>query len=375
MSATLLRSARIYLVILIAALTACDAEIAHQTTVDTHPVVKPVVKQAHFSHEYVAEIHAAHYVELRSRIKAHIEKIHVDEGQAVKEGQLLFSLSFREFEKELQKADAVQKSAQADLKAAEVELGNVKRLLEKNIVAAGELELARAKAEALKAKVDEAAANKEQVALNLSFAQIKAPFSGYVNRIPNKVGSLVADGDILTSVSDSREVFAYFNLSEIDYLDYVASHDKQAETVALKLANHANYPHAGKIEMIESEFDHATGNIAFRARFPNPDGLLKHGSNGKVVINKHLDQALLIPQKSTFEIQDKLYVYVVKTDGMLQQRQLQVKMRFPDFYAIESGLSPDDSIVYEGAESMKEGDKIQPLAVEIAETMPSETVD
>jgi membrane fusion protein (multidrug efflux system) len=274
-----------------------------------------------------------------------------------------------EFEKELQKANAAHKSAQADLKAAEVELSNVKRLLEKNIVAEAEFEVTKAKLEALRADLEEAAANKEQVALNLSFAQIKAPFNGFVNRIPNKVGSLIADGDMLTSISDNREVFAYFNLSELDYLNYASASDKQAENVSLKLANQTFYPLNGKIEMIESEFDHDTGNIAFRARFPNPDALLKHGSNGKVVVNKQLKNALLIPQKSTFEIQDKLYVYVVNQDGVLQQRNVVPKMRFPDFYAVESGLSKQDRIVYEGVETLKDGDKVQPKLVDLAQVM------
>ncbi|WP_225616278.1 efflux RND transporter periplasmic adaptor subunit [Methylomonas albis] len=281
------------------------------------------------------------------------------------------ALRFQDFQRELQKANAAHKSAQANLKAAEVEVINVSRLLEKNIVAEGELAIVKAKVEALKANVDEAAANKEQVALNLSFAQIKAPFSGFVNRIPNKVGSLIADGDMLTSISDNQEVFAYFNLSEIDYLNYVSANDKQTDSVSLKLANHVLYPHAGKIEMIESEFDHSTGNIAFRARFANPERLLKHGSNGKIIVNKPLKQALFVPQKSTFEVQDKLYVYVVNTDGVLEQRNIVPKMRFPDFYVIESGLSEHDSIVYEGVESMKDGDKIHAKPIDLAQALPS----
>ncbi|MEY4718117.1 MAG: hypothetical protein RL563_735, partial [Pseudomonadota bacterium] len=214
-----------------------------------------------------------------------------------------------------------------------------------------------------------------QVALNLSFARIKAPFNGFVNRIPNKVGSLIADGDMLTSISDNREIFAYFNLSEIDYLNYVSANDKHADNVTLKLANQTYYPHVGKIEMIESEFDHATGNIAFRARFPNPDGLLKHGSNGKVVVRKQLKNALLVPQKSTFEIQDKLYVFVVNQEGNLQQRNIMTKMRFPDFYVVESGLSQEEQIIYEGVATLKDGDKIQPKPVNLAQVMPSSILE
>lgn len=164
---------------------------------------------------------------MRSKVKGFIKNIYVDEGQPVKEGQLLFALSFQDFEKELQKANAAYKNALADLKAAEVELKNVRHLVDKNIISKTELDVISAKAEALNANVDEALAHKEQAALHLSFTKIKAPYHGIINRIPNKVGSLIAEGDMLTSISDNREVFAYFNLSEIDYLNYVASEEKK----------------------------------------------------------------------------------------------------------------------------------------------------
>lgn len=336
---------------------------------DTYEVVNPLVKDAPYTSEYVAEIQSVKYVEVRSKVKGYIEKIYVDEGQRVKQGQLLFTLNFLDFEKEVQKANAAYKSAIADLKVAEVELTNVKILVAKNIVSKAELDVLKAKADALKADVEEALVHKEQAVLQMSFAHIKAPYNGVINRIPNKVGSLIAEGDMLTSISDDHEVFAYFNLSEIDYLNTLAAKENDIKTVSLKLANHAMYNHTGKIEIIESEFDHATGNIALRARFPNPDGILKHGANGKVIVNKPLKNALLIPQKSTFEIQDKLYVFVVKPDGALEQRNIIPKMRFPDFYAVESGLSKDDKILFEGVENVKAGTKIKPVAVDLAKAM------
>lgn len=365
-----MKNSRILFLALCLITASCDSK-KETETIDTHQVISPLLKDAAYSREYVAEIQSVKYVEVRSKVKGYIEKIHVDEGRPVKEGQLLFTLNFLEFEKELQKANAAHKNALADVKAAEVELKNVKLLVEKNIVSKTELDVIKAKVEALKADVEEALAHKEQAALQLSFAQIKAPYLGIINRIPNKVGSLIAEGDMLTSISDNREVFAYFNLSESDYLNYIANGEKQTQTVSLKLANNRPYGHEGKIEMIESEFDRATGNIAFRARFPNPEGILKHGANGKVIINKQLNNALLIPQKSTFEIQDKLYVFVVNQDGVLEQRNIIPKMRFPDFYAVESGLSKDEKIVFEGVGNLKDGHKIQPVPVDLATAMPS----
>jgi len=369
-----MKNSRILFLALCLLTASCDSK-KEAETVDTHQVASPLLKDAAYSREYVAEIQSVRYVEVRSKVKGYIEKIHVDEGQPVKEGQLLFTLNFLEFEKELQKANAAHKNALADVKAAEVELKNVKLLVEKNIVSKTELEVIKAKVDALKADVEEALAHKEQAALQLSFAQIKAPYLGIINRIPNKVGSLIAEGDMLTSISDNREVFAYFNLSEMDYLNYIANGEKGNKTIGLKLANNRLYSHKGEIEMIESEFDQATGNIAFRARFPNPDAILKHGANGKVIIDKQLKNALLVPQKSTFEIQDKLYVFVVNQDGVLEQRKIIPKMRFPDFYAVESGLSKYEKIVFEGVGNLKDGTKIHFVPVDLAIAMSSSKKD
>ncbi|CAA9892920.1 Membrane fusion protein (Multidrug efflux system) [Candidatus Methylobacter favarea] len=349
-------------------IAACSSK-KEAETVDTHKVVNPVLEDITYSNDYVANIHSVKYVEIRSKIKGYIEKIHVDEGQPVKRGQLLFTLSFLVFEKELQKADAAYKNAIADLKAAEVELINVKLLVAKNIVSGTELDVKKAKVEALKATVEEAKAHKEQAALKLSFAHIKAPFDGVINRIPNKVGSLIEEGGRLTTISDNREVFVYFNLSEIDYLNYMANGEQKTKTVSLKLANNRPYGHEGKIEMIESEFDQSTGNIAFRARFPNPDAILKHGSNGKVIVKKQLKNALLVPQKSTFEIQDKLYVFVVNQEDVLEQRNIVPKLRLPDFYVVESGLTNEERILFEGAGNERDGKKIHPAPVDLAKAM------
>lgn len=339
-----------------------------EVPVATHKVALPLIKDSTYSHEYVAEIHSLKYVEVRSKVKGYIEEIHVDEGQKVKEGQLLFTLKSLVLQKELQQANAVYKNALADYKAAEVDLNNVKRLVDKNIIAMAEWEVAKAKAEALKADIDEAKAAQEKASLQLSFAQIRAPYHGVINRIPNKVGSLIDEGAMLTSISDNAEVFAYFNLSEIDYLNYLAAGEK-TQTVHLKLANNSAYPYPGKVEAIESEFDPATGNIAFRARFPNPDGLLKHGAHGEVVVSKQFKAAMLVPQKSTFEVQDKLYIYVVGADGVLKQRNIVPKMRFPDFYAVDSGLESGERFLFEGAENARDGDKINQELVDLNAVM------
>lgn len=354
--------------------TACSKKQATENP-ETFQVTKPLIKDTIQQHEYVAEINAVQYVEVRSRVKGYIEKIHVDEGQSVKQNQLLFSISNKKFEQELLKAEAILKSTVAELKTAEVELTNVKALAEKKIVSTAELEMSQARVDAMKARVEEAKALRGEASANLTFANVRAPFEGIINRIPNKTGSLVEEGTMLTTISDNREVFAYFNLSENDYLEYHSNGNRTDDmaTVSLLLTNNTLYQHEGKVETIESEFNPATGNIAFRARFPNPDQILKHGASGKIIVRKELNETLMIPQQSTFEIQDKVYVFVVTRDSTLEQRNIIPKMRIPHYYLVESGLSHDEKILFEGVQSVRDGDKIVPEWVSAEETTIAET--
>lgn len=336
-------------------------------TKEKYEVITPFVSDTVYTNEYVAEINALQNVEVRTRIKGFIETIFVDEGQIVHKGQTLFSISSEGYRQELLKSQAISKSALAELKYAEIELENTKKLFDKNIIAKPEHDLAVAKVDALKAKVEEAQANEAQANLKLSFTEIKAPFDGTINRIPNKTGSLVEEGTLLTTISNNKDVYAYFNVSEKEYLDLVTENNddpnngkNKKEKVQLMLANGDIYAHKGIIETTESEFDQSTGNIAFRAKFPNPESLLKHGSNGKIVIEKPIKKAVIIPQKSTFEIQDKLYVYVLKQDSTVEQRNIISNIRLPHVFVVESGLKNNEHILYEGVQSVKDGSKITP---------------
>jgi membrane fusion protein (multidrug efflux system) len=318
-----------------------------------------------FSKEYVAEIQSVQNVELRARVKGFIEKIHVDEGQSVQAGQLLFTVSSQEFREELLKANAMFKSAVAESKVAEVELKTTKTLVEKNIVSATELEMAEAKSEAIQAKIDEAKSAISSAQLNLSFATIKAPFSGTINRIPNKAGSLIEEGTLLTAISNNKEVFAYFYVSEKEYLEFIKQNDlRRNKNVSLIMADNQMHKFKGTVETTESEVDKNTGTIGFRARFPNPEQFLKHGSTGKVILSSELKDAMIIPQKSTFEIQENTYVYVVDKDNVVHMRSIVPKIRMSNLYVLESGLSVDDKIIYEGIQRVKEGDKVSPDPVQ-----------
>lgn len=345
--------------------TACESKPETGTsTPETFNVIQPRVIDTIFSKEYIAQISSLQNVEIRTHVKGFIEKIHVDEGKPVEAGQILFTLGGREFKENLLKANAQYKSAIAELKVAEVELKNTKTLAEKNIVSSSELEMALARKDAAEARIEEAKSAISIAELNLSYTQVKAPFKGVINRIPFKTGSLVSEGDLLTSISNNQEVFAYFNVSEKEFLDIVKRNSMGGyEEVSFLMANNELFPFPGLIETAENEIDKGTGNIAFRARFKNPRYVLRHGATGKVLVKEELKNAIIIPQKSTFEIQDKTYVFVVDSSNTVRLRNITPGVRLAQLYAVNSGLAATDRVIYEGIQQVREGNKIKPVSV------------
>jgi membrane fusion protein (multidrug efflux system) len=299
-----------------------------------------------FTKQYVSQIKSVRNIEIRSQEKGFLQNIYVDEGQFVKSGQLLFRIMPKVYEAELLKA-------QAEYKSAEIELQNAKTLADKNIVSKNEQSVAQAKLEQAKAEVSLAK-------LHLSFTEIRAPFDGTIDRIPLKLGSLIDEGELMTSLSDNTQMFAYFNVSEPEYLEYQQNVKGRADNkVSLLLANNQQLPYKGNVEIIEGEFNNETGNIAFRAKFPNPDKLLKNGETGEVQMIVPLRQAMVIPQKATYEIQDKTYVFVVDARGIVHSKNITIAGEMPDLYVVASGLSDSDKILLEGVQKVRDDDKIK----------------
>lgn len=311
-----------------------------------YTVTSPLVMDTSFTKEYVSQIRSVRNIELRAQEKGYLQNIYIDEGQTVKAGQVLFRIMPKLYEAELLKA-------QAEAKASEIELLNAKTLADKNIVSRNEQALAQA-------KLDQSRAAIALAKLHLSFTEIRAPFDGTIDRIPKKQGSLIDEGDLLTSLSDNSEMFAYFNVSEPEYLNYQTNIKGRGDNlVSLLLANNELLSYKGKVETIESEFNSETGNIAFRARFPNPEKLLRNGETGKVRMNVPLRHALIIPQKATYEIQDKVFVFVVDKNGVAGSRNITLAGDMPDLYVVAGGLSATDRILLDGVQKVKDDDRIR----------------
>jgi membrane fusion protein (multidrug efflux system) len=311
----------------------------------TYAVTSPILIDTAITKEYVCQIQSVRNVELRAQEKGFLQQVFVDEGQAVKAGQLLFKIMPKFYEAELEKAEA-------EARSAEIELRNTKLLSDKDIVSQNELSMAEA-------RLEKARAERSLAKLHLSFTEIRAPFNGTIDRIPKKVGSLIDEGELLTSLSDNSQMFAYFNVSEPEYLDYSTNLQGRGNPeVRLLLANNQLFPAHGNVETIESEFNRETGNIAFRARFSNTDKILRNGETGKIRMSVPLRHALVIPQKASYEIQDKLYVFVVDRNNVVQSKNISISGSFPDLYVVSNGLSTSDKILLEGVQKVKDDEKI-----------------
>lgn len=360
--------AGIILTIGLLTLAACNKSPVTQNPPQAIPeltVMRLPVRDVSIPHGYVCDIHAVQYVEVHARVQGYLEEIYVDEGEFVKKGQPLFRISSNEYKEMVTKAEANLQRAIAEAKTKSLEVDRIKLMVDKKIISSTELEVAKAKKQAAESGIEEAKSVLQNAKINLNYTYIRAPFDGFIDRIPFKIGSLINSGTLLTSVSNIDEVFSYFRVSEADYLQFLNKElnggdlRKQTYKVSMVLADGSVYPYQGKIETMEGDFDRHTGTIAFRARFPNPDKLLKHGSSGKIVMHKRFEDAVLVPQKSTFAIQDKNYVFILDHKNIARARSFHAVDQY-DSYFIAGDLKEGDRIVLEGIQQLKDGVAVKP---------------
>lgn len=335
-------------VIALISLTSCNTEVsmAHDKKNDEQFLVsQPILKDTVIVKQYVAQIRAIRHIELRSLEQGYLEKIYVDEGQHVKKGQRMFQLMPAIYNAELQQA-------KAELNYANIEYQNTKLLAEKNVVSQNELALVEAKKKKAEAEVLLAETH-------LGFTDIRAPFDGIMNKFNVREGSLLDEGELLSTLSENSEMWVYFNVPEAEYLNYKMSDlSKKDLAVELLLANNKVFDQIGIVKTIEADFNNETGNIAFRATFPNPDGLLRHGETGNILVNVPYKNALIIPQKATFDILNRKFVYVIDKNNVAKAREIKVKAELPHLFIVQSGLKPDDRILIEGIRKIYNNEKI-----------------
>jgi membrane fusion protein (multidrug efflux system) len=329
---------------------------AHHKIVVTSPKVKDVVITQH----YVCQIRSRRHIEVCPLTEGYLEKIELKEGQAVKEGDELFKIL-----PTLYKARLEAEQAKANVARIKYEQSQI--LVAKQTVSPIDAKLAEA-------EFNEADARARQAKAEVNFTVITAKFDGIVDRLYKQEGSFVDKKDVLTTLSDNAVMWVYFNVPELQFLEYRAREGKDHNLTQLKLvdaqielilANGSKFNQPGGNTLtIEGDVNFETGNFKLRADFPNPDRALRNGQTGTVRVLRAERNAVVIPQRATFEILDKQYVWVVGEDKVVHQRHITIAHELEDKFVISSGLDAKDRFILEGVRQVHEGDKLEEFEFE-----------
>lgn len=340
------------------------------------PVVTLGMQPATTYQEYSASIEGSRDIEIRPQVDGYLDRIFVDEGAHVRKGQALFHINDRPYAEQLNNAKAALAAAKANLSNAEINVSKLTPLVQNNVISDVQLKTAKAAYDAAAASVSQAQAMVSNAQINLGYTTITAPVDGYIGRIPFKTGSLVGVTTVgaLTVISEIKEVYAYFSFSEKEFLEFknqfpgntIEEKLKSFPAVDLVLADNSIFPHKGKIETISGQFNNSTGAISFRASFPNEGGLLRSGNTGKIRVPHSITSALVVPQESTFELQDKVFVFVVADSNKVVGTPITIAGTSGNYYLVEKGsVEAGKQIVYSGLDRLRDGAVIQPLPMSI----------
>ena len=333
------------------------------------PVYTVTTSPATIYQEFPTALEGKNNVEIRSQVDGYLDKIYVEEGAYVRAGQALFKIDSRAYGEQMNMANANLQVANANIQKAKVEVDRLEPLVSAKVVSEVQLRTAKANYAAAVAAASQARASVGGAKINVGFTTITAPVSGYIGRIPYKKGSLISrtDPSPLTLLSDISEIYAYFSLSELDFIGFQKKYSgatlneklKNMPMVDLVIADNSTYPEKGKMSIVDGQFDKTTGAISVRAVFPNANGALRTGNTGRIRMPQLMSNALIIPQESTFEIQDKTYVYVVGKDQKVTSKPITISGKTENYYFISDGVKAGEKIVYVGLGNLKDGVSIK----------------
>jgi membrane fusion protein (multidrug efflux system) len=323
--------------------------------------------------EFSASLEGSNVVELRPQVDGYLDEVYVDEGAYVQKGQSLFRINDRPYREQLNTAKAALAAAKANFSNAQINLSKTEPLVKSKVVSDVQLKAAQAAYDAASANVAQAQAMVENAEINLGYTLIKAPVDGYIGRIPFKTGSLVglAGPQALTVISEISEIHAYFSLSETDFISFknqfpgatIEEKIKGMPPVELVLADNSLYDQKGKVELVSGQFDHRMGTITFRSTFKNTEGLLRSGNTGKIRISRNITEAMLIPQEATYELQDKVFVFLLGDSNKVVSMPVRIADKSGNYYLVEQGIKPGQKIVYAGLDRLRDGAVIKPMQV------------
>lgn len=336
------------------------------TVLQKYPTIIVNEQSAELQSVYPATIKGKEDIEIRPRIDGFIDAIYVDEGSVVRKGQPLFKINSPLAEQTLKSANASLRSAQAQVNTAKTNVERIRPLAEQNIVSMVQLTTAKDSYQTALAGLAQAEAALENAQSTMSWTNVTSPVDGLVGSISYRIGSLVNSANILTTVANTSNVFAYFSLNEKELAAFLSTLEgntqaekiKNSRAVILTLADGAVYEHKGKIETITGSINITTGSANFRAEFPNKEGQLRSGISGKISIPRNMENVFVIPQKATFAQQDKVLVYTVQGDSVVQKIISVISTPDGKSYAVTGGLNNGDRIVSDGIATLSNGKKI-----------------
>ena len=348
-----------------------NANAGGNAVTPTYEVFKVISQTATLKTAYPATLQGEQNIEIRPKIDGYIEQIYVDEGATVKKGQLLFRISAPQYQQDVNTANAAITSAEADVNAAELQVKKTKPLVEQDIISKYELEAAEYTLQIRKAALAQAKANLANARTNLGYTTVSSPVNGVIGTIPYKLGSLVSSATAmpLTTVSNIGNVYAYFSLNEKQLLNFSREYQgntleaklKQLPAVTLLLADGSEYPEKGKVETIAGLINTETGSASFRATFPNPVGLLRSGGSATLEIPVTVKDAIVVPQRSTYELQGKRFVYLVNDSNKVISTEIEVMdTQAGQYFVVTNGLKAGNTVVYESTSTLQDSTAIKP---------------
>lgn len=369
-----MQSRRLFLLALSVSLLSCGgSRKGGQQSASDYAVMTVAPRSVVLTSSYPATFKGRQDVEIRPNVSGFITRLCVDEGSSVRKGQTLFVIDPVQYEEAVNVARAAVEVAKANVATAKLTAENKRELQTKNIISKYDLQMAENTLASAEAALAQARAQLVNAEKNLSYTNVSSPVDGVMGKVPFRVGALVSPSTTmpLTTVSDISEMYAYFSMNEKQLLQLIRQDStsrkilEKMPAVSLAMADGVLYPEQGKIETISEVIDQTTGSVSVRATFKNPQRLLRSGGTGAVIIPSNLHDALVVPQKATYEIQDKRFVYTLQPDSTVKNVEVSI---FPldngKEFVVTSGLTPGDRVVCEGVGTLRDGMKIIPITPE-----------
>ncbi|NTV01340.1 MAG: efflux RND transporter periplasmic adaptor subunit [Chlorobiaceae bacterium] len=336
------------------------------------PVMRVEAGDADIPTPYSVRLEGRSDAEIRPQVDGVLQEILVKEGDLVKKGQPLFRIDDSTYRELYNTAVAARQAAEAQASVARVNAEKLVPLVENKVVAPVQLTTAKAQEQAAKAAAAQAAAQARAARINLDYSVVKAPFAGYVGRIPFRQGTLVTKNQAqpLTTLADVSRMYAVFSISELEFARFKGIYpgntinEKLASVppVTLTLSDGSVYPHPGKLESLSGGFDRVTGSIGMRASFPNEAGLLRSGNSGTVSLSARFNGIMLVPQTATVDLQDKIFVFLLQPGSKVKKQVVSVSGKSGPNYIVTAGIRPGDTIVTAGIDKLKDGAVVKPAA-------------